>query len=66
MLLSREEIVQVMERFKKQNPSPKSELDYTNAFTLLVAVVISSEETDKRVNLDTKELFKNAYTPQKM
>ena len=55
-----------MERFKKQNPSPKSELDYTNAYTLLVAVVLSAQATDKSVNLATKELFKIADTPQKM
>ena len=66
MLLSREEIVQIMERFKKQNPSPKSELDYSNAFTLLVAVVLSAQATDKSVNIATKELFKIADTPQKM
>ena len=66
MLLSREEIVQVMERFKKQNPSPKSELDYTNAFTLLVAVVLSAQATDKSVNKATKDLFKIADTPEKM
>ena len=66
MLLSREEIVQIMERFKKQNPSPKSELDYFNAFTLLVAVVLSAQATDKSVNIATKELFKIADTPQKM
>lgn len=55
-----------MERFKKQNPSPKSELDYSNAFTLLVAVVLSAQATDKSVNLATKSLFKIAGTPQKM
>lgn len=55
-----------MERFKKQNPSPKSELDYSNAFTLLVAVVLSAQATDKSVNLVTKSLFKIADTPQKM
>ncbi len=55
-----------MERFKKQNPSPKSELDYSNAFTLLVAVVLSAQATDKSVNLATKSLFKIADTPQKM
>lgn len=55
-----------MERFKKQNPSPKSELDYSNAFTLLVAVMLSAQATDKSVNLATKSLFKIADTPQKM
>ena len=62
-LLTTEEIVQIMERFKKQNPSPKSELDYTNAFTLLVAVVLSAQATDKSVNKATKDLFKIADTP---
>lgn len=66
MLLSKEEIVQVLERLKSQNPNPKSELDYSNAFTLLVAVVLSAQATDKSVNLATKELFKIADTPQKM
>lgn len=65
-LLTTEEIVQIMERFKKQNPSPKSELDYTNAFTLLVAVVLSAQATDKSVNKATKDLFKIADTPEKM
>ena len=66
MLLSKEEIVQVLERLKSQNPNPKSELEYSNAFTLLVAVVLSAQATDKSVNLATKELFKIADTPQKM
>ena len=66
MLLSKKEIVQVLERLKSQNPNPKSELEYSNAFTLLVAVVLSAQATDKSVNLATKELFKIADTPQKM
>ena len=55
-----------MERLKAQNPNPKSELDYVNPYTLLVAVVLSAQATDKSVNLATKELFKIADTPQKM
>ena len=55
-----------MERLKAQNPSPKSELDYVNPYTLLVAVVLSAQATDKSVNLATRELFKVADTPQKM
>ena len=66
MLLSKEEIVQVLERLKSQNPNPKSELEYSNAFTLLVAVVLSAQATDKSVNLATKELFQIADTPEKM
>ncbi len=65
-LLTKNQIVQVMERLKQQNPNPKSELDYVNPYTLLVAVVLSAQATDKSVNLATKELFKIADTPQKM
>ena len=66
MLLSKEEIIQVLERLKSQNPNPKSELEYTNAFTLLVAVVLSAQATDKSVNIATKSLFEVVDTPQKM
>ena len=65
-LLSKNQIIEVMERLKAQNPNPKSELDYVNPYTLLVAVVLSAQATDKSVNLATKELFKIADTPQKM
>ena len=65
-LLTKSQIVQIMERLKAQNPSPKSELDYVNPYTLLVAVVLSAQATDKSVNLATRELFKVADTPQKM
>ena len=65
-LLSKNQIIQVMERLKEQNPSPKTELDYVNPYTLLVAVVLSAQATDKSVNLATRELFKVADSPQKM
>jgi endonuclease-3 len=47
-------------------PRPQIPLDHTDAFTLLVAVVLSAQCTDKRVNLVTPELFALAGTPQKM
>ena len=65
-LLSDKEVVTVFERLKKQNPEPVSELDYKNPYTLLVAVVLSAQATDKSVNIATKELFKVAPTPKKM
>lgn len=65
-LLSKEQIIQIMERLKKANPNPKSELDYVNPYTLLVAVVLSAQATDKSVNLATRELFKVADSPAKM
>lgn len=53
-------------RWKAANPAPASELDYVNAYTLLVAVVLSAQATDKSVNEATRELFKLADTPEKM
>ena len=47
-------------------PNPKCELDYKSAYELLVAVILSAQCTDKRVNIVTKELFKEFNTPQKM
>lgn len=65
-LLSEEEIKIVLERFKSQNPNPKCKLKWKNPFTLLVAVVLSAQSTDKSVNENTKTLFEVADTPEKM
>ena len=56
----------ILKELKKLYPSPPIPLDHTNAFTLLVAVVLSAQSTDKKVNELTKELFKVADTPKKM
>ena len=66
MLLSESEIIAVFERFKAENPEPKPELNYYSAYTLLVAVVLSAQTTDKSVNKVTEPLFKLADTPEKM
>lgn len=47
-------------------PEPKSELEYTSPYTLLVAVVLSAQATDKGVNKATRGLFAAADTPEKM
>ena len=47
-------------------PEPRSELDYTTPFELLVAVVLSAQATDKGVNLATAKLFPVANTPRKV
>lgn len=60
------EILEIMEIFNQKNPHPQCELNYTNAYTLLVAVILSAQTTDKGVNKATEELFKIADTPQKM
>ena len=56
----------ILKELKKLYPSPPIPLDHTNAFTLLVAVVLSAQSTDKKVNELTKHLFKVANTPEKM
>jgi len=48
------------------NPEPQGELHHVNAFTLLVAVVLSAQATDSGVNRATRPLFAIADTPQKM
>jgi endonuclease-3 len=53
-------------RLNELYPHPKIPLDHTNAFTLLVAVVLSAHTTDKSVNKATPELFALADTPEKM
>ncbi|HXW70267.1 MAG TPA: endonuclease III [Methylocella sp.] len=59
-------ILEIFQRFEAANPQPKGELEYTNPFTLLVAVVLSAQATDSGVNKATRELFKIADTPEKM
>ena len=53
-------------RLKKDNPDPKCELDYQSPYTLLVAIVLSAQTTDKNVNRATPALFKVASTPDQM
>lgn len=47
----------VLLKLKKENPNPKTELNYKNEYELTVAVILSAQCTDKRVNLVTKNLF---------
>lgn len=65
-LLSKEEMDIVFSRWQAQNPAPASELNYVNPFTLLVAVVLSAQATDKSVNIATEKLFQVADTPEKL
>ena len=64
--LTPEEVEELLRRLAAANPEPKSELYWTNPYTLLVAVVLSAQSTDKGVNKVTKELFRLADTPEKM
>ena len=59
-------IEKIFEILAKDNPEPKTELNYTNDFTLLVAVVLSAQATDIGVNKATDSLFKKANSPEKI
>ena len=56
----------IQKELKRLYPSPPIPLDHKNAYTLLVAVVLSAQSTDKKVNELTKKLFKIADNPEKM
>lgn len=60
------EVRQFVVALAKANPSPRSELHYTDPFTLLVAVVLSAQTTDAAVNKATPGLFAEASTPAAM
>jgi endonuclease-3 len=64
--LSREEIEAIFAAFARANPEPRGELEHTDAFTLLVAVVLSAQATDAGVNKATPALFAAASTPAAM
>jgi endonuclease-3 len=59
-------ISEIFRRFAAAQPEPVGELDHTNAYTLLVAVALSAQATDKGVNKATARLFAEVDTPQKM
>jgi endonuclease III len=60
------EVDEAFRRFQVAMPEPKGELQHVNAFTLLVAVVLSAQATDAGVNKATPALFALADTPEKM
>ncbi|TNC79859.1 MAG: endonuclease III [Oleiphilus sp.] len=55
---------EIFERFRNENPEPTTELEYSNAFELLIAVILSAQATDKGVNIATRKLFPVANTPE--
>lgn len=64
--LKPQDIRHIFERFSSETPEPKGELEHVNAYTLLIAVVLSAQATDAGVNKATRALFKAADTPAKM
>jgi endonuclease-3 len=64
--LTRAAAADLFRRLAEKSPEPTTELNYTNPYTLLVAVALSAQATDVGVNRATAGLFKIADTPQKM
>ena len=62
----KEKALYIQKKLNALYPHPKAPLNHSNAFTLLIAVLLSAQTTDKRVNIVTQELFKKASTPKKM
>ncbi|MDV3459079.1 endonuclease III [Sphingomonas sp. HF-S4] len=64
--MNKAEIVEFFARLAADNPHPETELEYSNPYTLLVAVALSAQMTDVGVNKATRKLFALADTPEKM
>jgi endonuclease-3 len=64
--MNRTKTDQIFARLAKQKPNPQTELDYTNEYTLLVAIILSAQATDVGVNKATPALFAVADNPKKM
>ena len=63
---TRAEAAEFFRRLKAHTPEPRTELQYVNPYTLLVAVVLSAQATDKGVNKATAALFQKVKTPEAM
>ncbi len=64
--MKKADIEEFFRRLSQASPTPETELQYVNDYTLLVAVVLSAQATDKGVNKATESLFKVVDTPEKM
>ena len=64
--IKKDQIEEFFRRLSEADPNPQTELEYSNTYTLLVAVVLSAQATDVGVNRATKDLFRIVDTPQKM
>ena len=64
--LTRAQIAEIYKHLATLDPAPETELNYSNPYTLVVAVALSAQATDVGVNKATKALFEAADTPEKM
>lgn len=65
-IMDKEIAKKLIDKLSKTYPDAETALEYNSNYELLVAVILSAQCTDKRVNIVTKELFKNYNTPEKM
>ena len=64
--MKHDDVFEFFRRLANENPAPTTELDSTNPYQLLVAVVLSAQATDASVNIATKPLFERIKTPRQM
>ena len=64
--MKKDDVFEFFRRLAEDNPSPTTELEYSNPYTLLVAVVLSAQATDASVNIACRPLFKTVRTPAQM
>ncbi len=64
--MKKDEVFEFFRRLAEDNPSPTTELEYHNPYTLLVAVVLSAQATDASVNIACRPLFARVKTPEQM
>jgi endonuclease-3 len=64
--VNREQVFEFFRRLAEANPAPTTELEFSDPYTLLVAVVLSAQATDASVNIATRPLFARASTPKAM
>ena len=62
--MNRDKRIEIFELLKNENPAPKTELNYTSPFELLISVILSAQATDVGVNKATAKLYPVAHTPQ--
>jgi len=64
--LKKEQVFEFFRRLAEDNPAPEAELEYGNAYQLVVAVALSAQATDVGVNKATRRLFAEVKTPEQM
>jgi endonuclease III len=64
--MTRDQVFEFFRRLAEANPSPTTELEYSNPYTLLVAVVLSAQATDASVNIACRPLFARITAPKQM